>query len=663
MNQNISQKTNVIKTELNSWKNDILNILKDYIFKNEVFFLVNNHWLNDYEKCISNFDDQELKIRKYDDGFKLNNYTNNKVLDSLKFDIPIEKLPKVFFLNKSAWDVIHNINKELNSISSIGYCANNLMTLKVCNNIYCFFFLDKKSQIRQGYLEIIKLENENKILNDFQSKGIFKFINKDINDINNDFLLIEEKEYKLFITENNETEEKMKNIFNKKLKLFAKGKKKLEKMISEAESRKIFKEKMEKFKKMPKVVKTMKQINSLSKKDENEKEKDIDNMNVKLRARRNFSAKKIEKVEKQKKFNKKYEYLDLKDFFPKKLDNNNKLSLPGLIGLNNIGATCYMNATLQCFSNIPQLRQNLLNKKTYKDLENNKNTKKLSFALAEVLKNLWEVLSQRQYSPTNFKNTISEMNPLFKGIAANDPKDLVLFLLQTIHKELNEPQNNLVENNNLLNNTNFADVFEDFVKYDTNKNNSIISKEFNGYINSMTMCAFCGTIIHNIQSYNILFFPLEEVRKFMNYNHKTVMIKDCFRYNEKQDSYPSFYCNKCRGLCLNYNSSKLICTPKTLIINLNRGRGLEYDVNIIFDEYLNLKEFIYSSESPYYYELTGVISHFGSNDQGGHFIAYCKNNSNCEWYKYNDSVVNKCTFDEVIRTGLPYVLFYNYVKT
>ena len=30
------------------------------------------------------------------------------------------------------------------------------------------------------------------------------------------------------------------------------------------------------------------------------------------------------------------------------------------------------------------------------------------------------------------------MNPLFKGIGANDPKDLVLFMLNTIHKETNE---------------------------------------------------------------------------------------------------------------------------------------------------------------------------------------------------------------------------------
>ena len=105
---------------------------------------------------------------------------------------------------------------------------------------------------------------------------------------------------------------------------------------------------------------------------------------------------------------------DLSQFKPKKALV--KLAIPGLIGLQNIGATCYMNATLQCFSNTPKLRSYLLDKDNYSRLEHNKDSNnKLSFALAEVLKNLWEILTQRDYPPVNFKNIISDMNPLFKS--------------------------------------------------------------------------------------------------------------------------------------------------------------------------------------------------------------------------------------------------------
>ena len=41
------------------------------------------------------------------------------------------------------------------------------------------------------------------------------------------------------------------------------------------------------------------------------------------------------------------------------------------------------------------------------------------------------------YAPQDFKAKISKMNPLFKGVAANDAKDLVNFLIMTLHEELN----------------------------------------------------------------------------------------------------------------------------------------------------------------------------------------------------------------------------------
>ena len=102
--------------------------------------------------------------------------------------------------------------------------------------------------------------------------------------------------------------------------------------------------------------------------------------------------------------------------------------------------------------------------------------------------------------------------------------------------------------------------------------------------------------------------------------------------------------------------------PKTLIINLNRGIGLQFNVGIIFEEYLNLRNYIYEQESPYFYELTGVVCHFGTNDDGGHFIAFCKNCNDCNWYKFNDGMVTKCSFQDVSSVGLPYVLFYSYVQ-
>ena len=65
--------------------------------------------------------------------------------------------------------------------------------------------------------------------------------------------------------------------------------------------------------------------------------------------------------------------INISNYIPSSSTPN--LSKPGIIGLTNIGATCYMNATLQCFSNITRLRSELLKANVYNDLQNNKNTK------------------------------------------------------------------------------------------------------------------------------------------------------------------------------------------------------------------------------------------------------------------------------------------------
>ena len=72
---------------------------------------------------------------------------------------------------------------------------------------------------------------------------------------------------------------------------------------------------------------------------------------------------------------------------------------------------------------------------------------------------------------------------------------------------------------------------------------------------------------------------------------------------------------------------------------------------------------MYAQESPYKYELIGVICHFGESGMGGHFIAFCKrfNNYGYQWYKFNDAMVDECTFNDVKTSGMPYVLVYSYL--
>ena len=181
----------------------------------------------------------------------------------------------------------------------------------------------------------------------------------------------------------------------------------------------------------------------------------------------------------------------------------------------------------------------------------------------------------------------------------------------------------------------------------------------------MMTCLNCKKTTHNVQCYNILIFPLEEVRKFKNRIQNIVDIRECFEYYQKDDHMfgeNQIFCNNCHAMSNSINKSKLIVCPNVLVINLNRGKGLQYDIKIKFEEYLDIKEFIYNDKSPSYYELVGIVTHFGPSSMGGHFIAFCKSFMDQNWYKYNDALVNISSFQEASTTGVPYILFYSFIK-
>ena len=371
--------------------------------------------------------------------------------------------------------------------------------------------------------------------------------------------------------------------------------------------------------------------------------------------------------------------------------NPEKLSIssfkfPPLIGSVNVGATCYMNATLQCFSNIDFLTNFFLKNK-------NKLTNKEKYDLGseylKVILNLWNKKNKtKQYAPDDFKKKIGEKNPLFSGIAANDSKDLVLFILETLHKEFNKPI--VINNNNEQNEFNGqisdqTNEKEEYIKFKTdyyNQNDSIISKLFYGEQESFSFCYNCRKTIYSFNIFNILIFPLEKVRQYIlnknNFMKGYVTLYDCFeQYTSPEEmSGPNqMYCNLCRTNS-NFSMKNIIFKhPEVLIIILNRGKGLQYQVpfqypaSFILNNYINMNvnNDNYLNNEFIEYELISVITHIGESSMSGHFIACCKSPADQNWYSYNDAIVTKCAdplniFGVNSTNSIPYVLFYQIRK-
>ena len=340
------------------------------------------------------------------------------------------------------------------------------------------------------------------------------------------------------------------------------------------------------------------------------------------------------------------------------------------IGLQNIGATCYMNATLQCFSNIEKFVDFFkYNPQIDIVIQNNNN---LSYSFKLLIEKLWpnnyDINNYKFYAPNEFKDKISKMNPLFEGIAANDAKDLVNFIIMTLHEELNKVENKIDINNEIIDQRNQQLIFNNFMRNFTSKNQSIISDLFYSMNCTITECFNCQTKIYNYQIYFFIIFPLEEVRKFKNqFNNNQVNIYDCFDYDKKvsiMTGNNSIYCNYCKINCNGSMFTYLVTGPEILILLLNRGIGIEFNVKINFVEYLNLYNYIEYKDTGFNYKLIGVITHIGESSMSGHFIAYCRDPITEEWYKYNDCIVSEVNdFQrEVIDFAMPYLLFYQKIN-
>ena len=192
-------------------------------------------------------------------------------------------------------------------------------------------------------------------------------------------------------------------------------------------------------------------------------------------------------------------------------------------GLENVGATCYMNATLQCFYHVKALSENIINDKNI-----NRNLK-LTCCFKDLIEDLTGCKIRKKFfisrklfkeddslkdsiKPTNFKNVLSEMNPLFKGVQANDSKDLILFLLETMDKELTL-RNNRTNQMMIFNSNSLKDMEpQNFKKY----HNSIFSEIFYGFQKSVMKCCRCNKELPTYSVFNFVIFPLEKIYNDLN---------------------------------------------------------------------------------------------------------------------------------------------------
>ena len=372
-------------------------------------------------------------------------------------------------------------------------------------------------------------------------------------------------------------------------------------------------------------------------------------------------------------------------------------------GLKNIGSTCYMNATLQCLLHVSELtvyfideypkdqkflldtnkyvpsggnisrefynlvigvndsldyvkgKSNNLNPKT-----NKKSSNSYSFFSFLGFGDSYDDSSyDRAFAPKDFKRTLGIYNPQFQKFEANDSKDLILYLLQTMHDELNYYGNRNQRLNYVPNQYNIYETYNHFIANYNMNNFSKISLLFYGTYKNTTTCTICKRELYNFQKFEFISFGM------YYYNRKKFNILDGFRDNSsptmlKGDN--KFLCNSCGGLQEAQTTCKIFEPPQKLLINIDYGKNKKYQPTAIeFSEEIDITEFVdFNFQQKIIYKIIGVCTHYGHSGSYGHYVAFCRNRENDKWYEFNDSFCSECNKREIYR-GSPYLLLYERV--
>ena len=338
------------------------------------------------------------------------------------------------------------------------------------------------------------------------------------------------------------------------------------------------------------------------------------------------------------------------------------------LGLPNLGNTCYIASSLQCFLNLPKIHY-FFNSSPYKKTLKTENSSNSLVLLNDLFD---EITSNKEFHKEVFKAFIDSFKEFCDG-SQQDAQEFLKLLLERIHNLTNKGNPKLPNK---------------FLKYQSNKDDNIQKKEwwtfFRERDQSIITDLFCGQMASSItceacKAHNKTFEDFWDIS--LSFRDTSLRFdkftrKDGYFINQMIENFfvneviEKRKCDKCNSENKAIKCLEISRFPQILILHIkrfyykeDRKEKLNYFVkfpmkNLFFKKNKTSFNKVGSNTS---YNLRGIIHHLGDL-ANGHYYAECKDPLSEEWGLFNDNDVEyiEKTEDECGKKGSDsaYILFY-----
>lgn len=376
-------------------------------------------------------------------------------------------------------------------------------------------------------------------------------------------------------------------------------------------------------------------------------------------------------------------------------------SMRRVVGLRNLGNTCFMNSVLQSLSNIQEFScyfntmpalETKHKQKAYHS-RSMKETLDDVFVVEELRKVLLNLSqggdgSKGAISPECLFLVIWKVVPQFRGHRQHDAHEFLRYMLDRLHTELQQVSFPMDlggqkpgESKNPYNVSGLSHL-------QAKGRHSIVTNVFGGVLQSEVRCLICG--MESKKHDPFLDLSLDIPEKYYSKDHSAESgssggdaangsgsapvchISDClqsFTEVEELAETELYYCNSCKCKQKSTKRFWIRRLPNVLCLHIKRFRWNNFyrtkiDLRIAFPiNALDMSQFVLnngpetrrSNSSCNIYDLAAVIVHHGNGSSCGHYTSFAINNG--VWMHFNDHTVKEVSSSAVAECK-PYILFY-----